>query len=204
MSDDAIVVDPQARFPRPVALVIVGAIALATLVALAWPALPFNEGRRIVLGPTKVGVIMRQVDSAGAAARVGSPAPDFEWVRPDGTRASLASLRGRGVVINFWATWCEPCKKEMPLMDRTAAEHPAVAWLAVDLDEDGERIRAFFDRAGVTRLEPLLDVDLTTTQRYVVLSVPSTFFVDSGGTIRHVKIGEMSEADLRAGLERIK
>lgn len=204
MSDDAIVTDLQARFPRPVALVIVGAIALATLVALAWPALPFNEGRRIVIGPTKVSVIMRQVENSGAAPRAGSPAPDFEWVRPDGSRASLASLRGRGIVINFWATWCEPCKKEMPLMDRTAAEHPAVAWLAVDLDEDGERIREFFDRIGVTRLEPLLDVDLTTTHRYVVLSVPSTFFVDSGGTIRHVKIGEMSEADLRAGLERIK
>jgi thiol-disulfide isomerase/thioredoxin len=113
MSDDAIVVDPAARFPRPVAAVIVGAIALATLVALAWPALPFNEGRRIVLGPTKVSVIMRQIENSGAAPRAGSPAPDFEWVRPDGSRASLASLRGRGIVINFWATWCEPCKKEM-------------------------------------------------------------------------------------------
>lgn len=204
MNDDAIVVDPAARFPRPVAAVIVGAIALATLVALAWPALPWSEGRRIVLGPTKVSVIMRQVENSGAAPRAGSPAPDFEWVRPDGSRASLASLRGRGIVINFWATWCEPCKKEMPLMDRTAAEHPAVAWLAVDLDEDGERIREFFDRIGVTRLEPLLDVDLATTHRYVVLSVPTTFFVDSGGTIRHVKIGEMSEADLQRGLESIK
>jgi thiol-disulfide isomerase/thioredoxin len=193
-----------APFPRPIALLIVGAIAAATLLALAWPALPWSEGRRIVVGPTKVGVIVRQIENASAAGRVDAPAPDFEWVAPDGARTSLSSLRPRGVVVNFWATWCEPCKKEMPLMDRTAASHPGVVFLAVDLDEDGDRIRAFFDEVGLTRLEPLLDVGLVTTRRYGVVSVPSTFFVDAGGTIRHMKIGEMSEADLRRGLERVQ
>ena len=200
---DTVIVDDRARFPRPIAFLIVGAIATATLLALVWPALPFNE-RRVVVGPTRVGVIAKQVENAGAAARVDAAAPDFEWVAPSGARVSLSSLRPKPVVINFWATWCDPCKKEMPLLDKAAADHAGIAFLAVDLDEDGERIRAFFDRIGITRLEPLLDVGLTTTHRYVVLSVPSTFFVDGGGTIRHVKIGEMSEADLRTGLDRIK
>lgn len=194
----------EPAFPRPVALLIVGAIAAATLLALAWPALPWSERGRLVTGPTKVGVIMRQVESPAEAARVGAPAPGFEWVTPSGARTSLAALRGKGVVINFWATWCEPCKKEMPLMDRAAATRPDVAWLAVDLDEDGERIREFLDRIGIVRLEPLLDVGLATTRRYAVLSVPSTFFVDGGGIIRRVKIGEMSEAELQRGLGSIR
>lgn len=196
--------DDRARFPRPIAYVIVGAIAAATLLALMWPLLPFNEGRRVVLGPTKVGVITRQIENPGAAGRADAPAPDFEWIAPDGTRRSLGSLRPQGVVVNFWATWCEPCKKEMPLLDRAAAEHAGIVFLAVDLDEDGDRIRTFFDQIGVRRLEPLLDVDLVTSRRYGVLSVPSTFFIDSGGTIRHVKIGEMNAEDLGRGLERIK
>lgn len=183
---------------------IVGAIAAATLLALFWPALPFNEGRRIVLGPTKVGVITRQIESAGAAGREGAATPDFEWVAPDGTRRSLGSLRPKGVVVNFWATWCEPCTREMPLLDRAAAENPGVVFLAVDLDEDGDRIRAYFDRVGLLRLEPLLDVDLVTTKRYSVLSLPSTFFVDTGGTIRHVRIGEMDQEKLRRGLDLIR
>ena len=199
----ASVLDDRERFPRPIVLVIVGAIAAATLLALFWPALPFNEGRRIVLSPTKVGVITRQIENAGAAGREGAPAPDFEWIAPSGARVSLGSLRPKGVVVNFWATWCEPCKKEMPLMDRAAAEHPDVVFLAVDLDEDGDRIRTFFDQIGLQRLEPLLDVDLVTTKRYAVLSLPSTFFVDAGGTIRHVRIGEMDREKLQRGLDLI-
>jgi thiol-disulfide isomerase/thioredoxin len=157
-----------------------------------------------VLGPTKVGVITRQIEDAAAAGKVGALAPDFEWVAPSGARVSLSSLRPRAVVVNFWATWCEPCKNEMPLIDRTAAETTTVTFLAVDLDEDGDRIRRFLDQLGVTRVEPLLDVDLVTTKRYGVLSLPTTFFVDAGGTIRHMKVGEMSADDLRRGLEAIR
>ena len=198
------VLDERASLPRPIAAIIVGAILTATLLALFWPSLPFNEGRRVVLGPTKVGVISRQIENERAAGRIDAAAPDFEWIAPDGKRVSLASLRPKAVVVNFWATWCEPCRKEMPLLDRTAASEAGIVFLAVDLDEDGDRIRTFFDEIGVQRLEPLLDVDLATSRRYGLASVPSTFFIDGSGTIRHVQIGEMDEAKLRRGLERIR
>ena len=198
------VLDDSARFPRPIALLIVGAILAATLLALVWPSLPFNEARRIVIGPTKVGVIARQIENEGAAARINAPAPDFEWIAPDGKRVSLASLRPRPVVINFWATWCIPCRNEMPLLDKAAAENAGIVFLAVDLDEDGDKIRAFFDEIGVKRMEPLLDVGLATSRRYGLASVPSTFFVDGGGTIRHMQIGEMDQEKLQRGLDRIR
>jgi thiol-disulfide isomerase/thioredoxin len=203
VTERTVVRDPVS-LPRPIAAIIVGAILAATLLALFWPSLPFNEGRRIVVGPTKVGVISRQIENDRAAGRTDAPAPDFEWVAPDGKRVSLGSLRPKAVVVNFWATWCEPCRKEMPLLDRTAAEEAGIVFLAVDLDEDGDKIRAFFDEVGVKRLEPLLDVGLATSRRYGLASVPSTFFIDGSGTIRHVQIGEMDEAKLRRGLDKVR
>ena len=198
-------IDERAVLPRPIALLIVGAIAAATLLAFLWPMLPFGgDARRIVIGPTKVGVIARQIDNAGAAGREGAPAPDIEWVAPDGRRLTLQGLKPRPIVVNFWATWCEPCKEEMPLLDRTAAAHPEVAFLAVDLDEDGDKIRAFFDKLGIAKLDPLLDAGLDTARRYGLASAPTTFFVDSGGTIRMVKVGQLSVDDLTSGLERAR
>ena len=196
------VADDRARLPRPVALVIVGAILGATLLALFWPSLPWSDARRIVVGPTRVGVIDRQIGSSGGG-KVGERAPDFEWVAPDGRRLSFAGL-GKPAVVNFWATWCGPCKDEMPLLDRTAAAHPEIAFLAIDLDEDGAKIRGFFDEFGIARLDPLLDTGLETSRRYGLASVPSTFFVDAHGTIRQLQIGQLDEARLETALGAIR
>lgn len=190
------------RVPRPIAMVIVAAIVGATLLALFWPSLPFNATKRVVVGPTKVGVITRQIDNGGSG-RVNDKAPDFEWVAPDGRTVRLLSL-GRPIVMNFWATWCIPCRAEMPLIERSAAADPGTTYLAVDLDEDGDKIRAFFDEIGVQTLEPLLDVGLAASRRYGLASVPSTFFIDAGGTIRQVQIGEMDQDKLQRGLDRIR
>jgi cytochrome c biogenesis protein CcmG, thiol:disulfide interchange protein DsbE len=197
------VADARPRIPRPLAVGIVGAILAATLIALFWPSLPFNEARRLVVGPTKVDVISRQIESGGAA-RINEMAPDFEWVAPDGRTVRLSALRGRPVVINFWATWCIPCRTEMPLLDAAAAADPSTTFLAIDLDEDGEKIRGFFDQIGVKKVEPMLDVGNATSRRYDLASVPSTFFIDAGGTIRHMQIGEMDQEKLQRGLDRIR
>ena len=198
----AATLDDRALLPRPVALVIVVAIVGATLLALFWPSLPWSDAKRILVGPTRVGVIDRQIDNGGSG-RVGQSAPAFEWVAPDGQRRALATL-GRPVVVNFWATWCEPCKDEMPLLDRTAAAHPETAFLAVDLDEDGSKVRAFRDELGVARMDPLIDVGLATSRRFGLASVPSTFFIDAHGTIRQLQIGQLDKDRLEAGLATIR
>jgi len=192
-----------ARLPRSIALLIVAAIALATLAAFAWPSLQPREVP-VSSGPSRVGVIVRQIEADGMAARIGERAPDFEWVRADGTRASLGSLAGRPIVLNFWATWCVPCRQEMPLLERAAGENPGMTFLAVDLDEGGDEVRAFFDELGLVRMEPVIDVGLATSRRYGLASVPSTFFIDAGGTIRHIQIGEMDEEKLERGLGKVR
>jgi peroxiredoxin len=139
-------------------------------------------------GPTQVGVIRRLVDDPSAAPRIGSPAPDFEWNAPDGTTTKLSDQRGRIVVITFWATWCQPCRQEMPAMQRVARSGDAT-FLAVDLLEDGAKVRSFMDSLALDRLAPLLDTDGVVTRRYSVLELPQTFFIDKQGVIRHVEHG---------------
>jgi cytochrome c biogenesis protein CcmG/thiol:disulfide interchange protein DsbE len=178
---------------------VVGAIALASLAALLWPSLPMNQ---LATGPTQVGIIRRQIDGPNMAGRVGALAPDFEWNAPDGSTRTLATLRGKVVVMNFWATWCKPCRTEMPMLNSVARGSDAV-FLAIDLQEDGAKARSFFDQLALDRLEPILDLDGQTTRRYGVVGLPVTFFIDGQGVIRYVERGELTDADaVRDGIAK--
>ncbi|HUG06111.1 MAG TPA: TlpA disulfide reductase family protein [Candidatus Limnocylindria bacterium] len=188
---ESAVEDYRPRMPRVVTAIVVGAIAAASLAALLWPSLPMNQ---LATGPTNVGVIRRQIDGPNMAGRVGALAPDFEWNAPDGSTRTLATLRGKVVVVNFWATWCKPCLTELPLLNSVARGSDAV-FLAVDLQEDGAKARSFFDQLAIDRLEPLLDLDGQTTRRYGVVGLPATFFIDGQGVVRHVERGEITDAN---------
>jgi thiol-disulfide isomerase/thioredoxin len=194
--------DYRPRMPRVVTAIVVGAIALASLAALVWPSLTTSDE---ATGPTRMGIIRRQVDGPDMAGRVGANAPDFEWHSPDGSTRTLASLRGKVVVMNFWATWCKPCRTEMPLLNGVARGSDAV-FLAIDLQEDGARARSFFDQLALDRLEPILDLDGQTTRRYgVVTGLPQTFFIDAQGVIRYIERGEFTDAEeIRAAIARAR
>jgi thiol-disulfide isomerase/thioredoxin len=196
---EGIVEDYRPRMPRVVTAIVVGAIALASLAALVWPSLPMNQDPT---GPTRMGVIRRQIDGPNMAGRVGAVAPDFEWNAPDGSTRTLAGLRGKVIVVNFWATSCLPCRTEMPALNSVARGSDAV-FLAVDLQEDGARARSFFDQLALDRLDPLLDLDGRTTRRYGVVGLPMTFFIDAEGVIRHIERGEMADQSvIREGIAR--
>ena len=184
--------------PRWLAAIIIGAIALASLAALLWPLL--NKPATV----TDVGVIRAQLEADGAAGRIGATAPDFEWIGADGQTLRLSSYRGKVVVVNFWATWCAPCREEMPALQRVAASEPDMVVLEVDLLEPGDKARSFLDSLGLDRLQPVLDSDGATTRRYGVLSLPSTFFVDKDGVIRHLEFTAMTEAQIRTGVRKAR
>ena len=184
--------------PRWIAAIIIGAIALASLAALLWPLL--NKPATV----TDAGVIRAQIEADGAAGRIGAPAPDFEWTSLDGQTRRLSTYRGKVVVVNFWATWCPPCREEMPALQRVAASEPDVVVLEVDLMEPGDKARSFLDSLGLDRLQPVLDGDGATTRRFGVLSLPSTFFVDKTGVIRHLELTAMSEAQIRTGIQKAR
>lgn len=202
--------DTSAAVPRPLALVIVAALAAAVVAALVGPnfrAAPSGEALTVAPsdGPTGVGVIRRQLEGSEGGARIGAAVPDFEWNAPEGTTLRLAALRGKTLVVNFWATWCVPCRKEMPALDRLAQRDPDLVVLGVNLQEDGASVRAFFDRYQLVAIRPLLDIDASTARNYSVLSLPTTFFIDHAGVIRHVAIGgPLSEEELQAAISKAR
>jgi cytochrome c biogenesis protein CcmG/thiol:disulfide interchange protein DsbE len=195
--------DFRPQLPRWIAAIIIGAIALASLAALVAPSLGIPE--LIGLGrPTEVGVIRRLIDEPNAAPRISAVAPNFEWNAPDGKTRALSDLRGKPVVINFWATWCAPCREEMPAMQRVAGSTDAV-FLAVDLLEDGARVRGFMDSLALDRLTPLLDLDGAVTRKYSVLELPQTFFIDAQGVIRHIEHGAiLDDAAVKRGMDKTR
>lgn len=189
------------KLPRAIAGLLIGIIAVASLAALLWPSLPFND--RTLAGPTRVGVIVATVDAPDSAPAVGKLAPDFRWVEPDGATRTLGGLRGTPVVLNFWATWCVPCRTELPAMERVAISRRDVTFLAIDLDEDGGKVRDFFDSLGIATLHPLIDVNSTQAKRYGIVGVPTTVFVGADGVIRQITVDAMTDDSLRAGLTKV-
>jgi thiol-disulfide isomerase/thioredoxin len=118
-------------------------------------------------------------------------APAFELQTPDGSKFRLEDLRGEVVVVNFWATWCPPCRAEMPALQRAAQqlEGEGVHFLAINVDEDAATVAEFGRSTGLS-LPLLLDVDGRVTQSWPLRGLPTTFVVDSQGHLRLRALGE--------------
>jgi cytochrome c biogenesis protein CcmG/thiol:disulfide interchange protein DsbE len=119
------------------------------------------------------------------APKVGAPAPTFALDRLDGDgKLDLASLRGKAVVLNFWASWCAPCKSEAPWLERQwkALRAKGVVVLGIDYNDLSSDARRFVGRHGMTY--PIVrDKNGVVTDRYNVTGVPETFFVSRTGRL---------------------
>ena len=120
----------------------------------------------------------------------GPPAaPPIELFTPDGTPFTLASLRGKVVLVNFWATWCEPCVTEMPSLQRLRDQlAPRFEVLGVNYQEGPARIKAFVDKSGVS-FPIVRDTDGAIAKSWGARIFPASYVVDRAGSVRHVLIG---------------
>lgn len=128
---------------------------------------------------------------------VGRVAPEFRLTSLGGTTVDLASLRGRPVVLNFWASWCIPCRDEAPLL-RAAQERYAtrdVAFLGIVYQDSAASAKAFVDHYGIA-YPSLLDPDGRTALDYGVYGIPETYFIAADGAIRAKQIGPLDAASL--------
>jgi thiol-disulfide isomerase/thioredoxin len=124
---------------------------------------------------------------------VGSAAPDFELSNLDGAYQKLNSLKGEPVIINFWATWCAPCKDEMPLLERYGKKYNGkLVILGVNSEEKADVVKSFINEMGIT-FPILLDQSGIVSGRYFVKDFPYTFFVDADGVLRGQHIGSLTE-----------
>lgn len=125
---------------------------------------------------------------AGMGAKpplVGGPAPPFTLPDLEGKPVSLEQFHGRPVLLNFWATWCEPCKKEMPEIQSAYDTHRADGFvvLAIDFGETPEAAAKFVRKMGLT-FPVLIDRKVTVASTYGIVSLPVTFLVDREGVIQ--------------------
>lgn len=134
---------------------------------------------------------------------IGGPAPTFQLATLDGRSVDLATFRGKPLVINFFATWCDPCREEMPLIKELAASGArggyAVLGLAV---EDGRAaVLQYLQEAAIT-FPVALDSSSAVKRAYRIFGPPATFFIDAQGTIRDAVLGPLGRERAALALRR--
>ncbi len=136
-------------------------------------------------------------DTLSDLVKAGSAAPAFELLDLDGETVSLSDFEGRPVILNFWATWCAPCRLEMPELQRAQAEYgddgPVV--LTINQEESAERVVEFFDEVGLT-LPALLDSKAQVGIAYGAFFLPTTVIIDPDGIVTAVHRGMISREAL--------
>ena len=141
--------------------------------------------------------------SGSGFVRVGDAAPVFQTVDLAGTATSLQDYRGRVVVLNFWATWCPPCRVEMPELDAYQAEMgDRVAILGIDMGDPPGAISPFVRQYGL-RFPILLDETGAIAASYGVTGLPTSLIVDRTGIVRERVTGAMTRDTLARRVERL-
>ncbi len=121
---------------------------------------------------------------------VGKPAPKLEAEGIDGTPFKLTDMKGRVVVLDFWASWCGPCMQTMPAIDGVIKDMASqdLDLVAVNLEEPAERAQAAMERLKLDT-KVVLDLDGVAAQRYQATAIPQTVIIDRQGIVRHVFVG---------------
>ncbi|MEH7336636.1 redoxin domain-containing protein [Neobacillus drentensis] len=150
-----------------------------------------------------------QPDTASTASvnkeglAIGAKAPDFELKTLTGETVKLSNLKGKKVMLNFWATWCPPCKAEMPEMEQFYKEKDKdLVILAVNIDPQLE-VQKFVDENKIT-FPILLDAEDKVNETYQILSIPTTYFIDSKGIIQNKFTGAMTLDIMKDNASKLK
>ncbi|MCM3665340.1 thiol-disulfide oxidoreductase ResA [Mesobacillus subterraneus] len=136
---------------------------------------------------------------------VGKPAPDFVLVDMEGNKHRLSEYKGQGVFVNFWATWCKPCEREMPYIENQYQQFKdqGVQVLAIDSSESELVVNKFVERKGLN-FPVLIDKDGQVQAAYGINPLPITFLIDKEGNVVKSHTGELTEETVREFMEQIK
>ena len=169
----------------------------ASQVESSGPPLPMSTGD---LGPIETP----NTQGLKVGAQVGSLAPNFRLESPDGGAIALSDLRGKPVLLNFWATWCGPCRSEMPELQKTHQKmSEKLTILGMDVDETKAQVTAFRSELGVS-FPMVIDKGQKGFNQYAPFGLPSTYLIDKVGVVRAVKFGPFTdEKDIAKSLEKV-
>ncbi|WP_391120436.1 peroxiredoxin family protein [Psychrobacillus sp. L3] len=174
---------------------IIGLVAVACLVAIATISFVKNNvDKTEALANEQLGTDLA-TDPANEGVGKGDSAPNFKLTTLEGKEVSLADYKGKKVVLNFWATWCPPCKAEMPHMQNyyeDMAVKENVEILAVNLDSGMDNVKAFQEDYALS-FPILLDEEGKVGKIYQAITIPTTYIIDTNGTIQNKIVGPMDE-----------
>ncbi len=191
-------ITPRTSGLSTAALILLGLVLGSGSAAVLW--------LRPVEGPpvNPLDMTSTPIITPAPAPVVGATAPTFALARIDGERVDLRNLVGAPLVLNFWATWCQPCRSEMPLLQSryAAGQEAGLRILAINFDEPEALVRSFVEDLGLT-FDILLDPGAYVQGLYRVRGYPTTFFVDARGVIRGHKVGAMDAQELDSYLADI-
>ncbi|MBM3180302.1 MAG: TlpA family protein disulfide reductase [Chloroflexi bacterium] len=153
---------------------------------------------------TLLGLLAWGLKKAQAGPLDNGLAPDFTITDFDGRTATLSELRGQVVVINFWASWCPPCREEAAYLEETwrKYEDKGVVFIGVDYVDTEKEALAYIDEFDITYLNGP-DIGTRISQAYNIQGVPETFFVAKNGELRGVHIGPMKSPQLDEKIEEL-
>ncbi len=182
---------------------IVGGVAIF-LVVRDRPSAPTPPTGRVEEGGVHPVASLFDIDNSGAQPDPGQPAPDFTIHLPDGSSAHLSDYRGRPVVLNFWATWCPPCRQEMPALVEAFETHQedGLVVIAINESEGHELVSAFVAEFGMT-MPVVIDPQGEVMRAYKTQSLPSSFFIDPNGMVRVRWLGFLTPNALEQNLRSI-
>ncbi|MGF9713891.1 MULTISPECIES: thiol-disulfide oxidoreductase ResA [Paenibacillus] len=133
----------------------------------------------------------------------GAKAPDFKLASLDGKTYELSDFKGSGLVLNFWGTFCPPCVREMPALEKQSKvwKDKQVQIVGINLNESPITVRSFLQQYNIS-FPILMDRD-EIRKKYKVSSYPTTFYIDANGIIQDIFVGEMTERDIQTRIEKI-
>lgn len=144
------------------------------------------------------------VDSA-QSPQLGGPAPNFQFQNPEGQATSLSDLRGKPVLVNFWATWCSPCRMEMPYLQQIYEEwqERGLVVLAINIGESADKVTNFVESYSIS-FPVLLDTNQDAALCYNIQYIPTTFFIDRDGIIQYIEVGAFqSKEEIESSLSKL-
>ena len=177
---------PQSRFSWSLYIIATLLLGSAWILESREPVDGFSNGSESVSAPA-----------------VGYYAPDFTVSTLTGEAFTLSEQRGQPVVVNFWATWCPPCRAEIPFFQAVARKYNGqIAVIGVDDGQPAPVVASFVSEMGMTYPVPL-DEDSAVSRTYRVNSLPTTYFVDADGIVRNIHMGIISQAVLEEKIAQL-